>query len=143
MSSTYVATFTQAAQQAQQWVNELAEDLQWSDRRRAYLLLRSVLHAVRDWLPQQEMADLSAQLPTLIRGIYFEGWKPLASPVADRNKDAFIRRIQRAFTDELLNDPDAAVSAVFRLLQRHVSGGEVEDVRSSMRKALRGLWPAD
>ena len=142
MGRRSIATFTQAAQQAQQWVNELADDLDWSDRR-AYHLLRSVLHALRDWLPQEEMVDLSAQLPALIRGIYFEGWKPLETPVWDRRKEFFIARVEDDFSDELLNDPDAAVAAVFRLLDRHISQGEIEDVRNSMKKALRELWPAD
>jgi uncharacterized protein (DUF2267 family) len=142
MGSTSIATFTQAAQQAQQWVNELADDLEWTDRR-AYHLLRSVLHALRDWLPEEEMADLSAQLPALIRGIYFEGWKPLETPVWNRKKEDFIERIQEAFAGDLLNDPDEAVAAVFRLLDRHVTHGEIEDIRNSMKKPLRELWPAD
>lgn len=142
MSATTIANFTQAAQQAQQWVNELADELDWDDRR-AYRLLRCVLHAVRDWLPQVEMVDLSAQLPVLIRGIYFEGWKPLGTPVDERRKEDFIERIQNAFLDDLLNDPDAAVKAVFRLLDRHVSRGQIDDIRHSMKKPLREMWPAD
>lgn len=142
MGGTSIPNFTHAAQQAQQWVNELAGGLNW-DEKRSYHLLRCVLQAFRDWLPQQEMADLSAQLPVLIRGIYFEGWKPLEAPVWDRSKEEFIARIQGAFSDDLPNDPEAAVTAVFRLLDRHVSPGEIEDVRNSMKKTLRDLWPAD
>ncbi len=142
MAGTSMVNFTQAAQQAQQWVNELAEELNWNERR-AYHLLRCVLHALRDWLSPEEMADLSAQLPVLIRGIYFEGWKPLDTPVWERKKEDFIERVQDAFSDDLLNDPDAAVAAVFRLLDRHVSHGEIVQVRNSMKKSLRDLWPAE
>ncbi|MGB3390133.1 MAG: DUF2267 domain-containing protein [Pseudaminobacter sp.] len=141
MSSTSITTFTQAAQQAQQWTNELAEDLGWPERR-AYRLLRSVLQALRDWLPLSEMTDLAAQLPVLIRGIYFEGWKPLETPVAERKKEDFVARIQADFSDDLLNDPDAAVTAVFRLLSRHLSKGEIVQVRNSMKKSMRELWQA-
>lgn len=137
-----MVNFTQAGQQAQQWVNELAEDLQWNERR-AYHLLRCVLHTLRDWLSPEEMTDLSAQLPVLIRGIFYEGWKPGATPVLERGKEDFIARVQEAFSDDLLNDPDAAVAAVFRLLDRHVSHGEIVQVRNSMKKSLRGLWPAE
>lgn len=141
MAGTSMVNFTHAAQQAQQWVNELAEDLNWNERR-AHHLLRCVLHALRDWLSPEEMTDLSAQLPVLIRGIYFEGWKPLETPVWERKKEAFIERVQDAFSDDLLNDPDRAVAAVFRLLDRHVSHGEIVQVRNSMKKTLRDLWPA-
>ena len=142
MGGTSIAGFTQAAQQAQQWVNELADDLNWEERR-AYYLLRCVLRTLRDWLPQEEMVDLSAQLPVLVRGIYFEGWNPLETPVRERTKSDFIERVQNAFSDDLLNDPDAAVAAVFRLLDRHISHGEIVQVRNSMKKSLRKLWPAD
>jgi uncharacterized protein (DUF2267 family) len=137
-----ISLFSHAAQQAEQWVNELADDLNWNERR-AYHLLRAVLHAVRDWLSPEEMTDLSAQLPVLIRGIYFEGWKPAETPVWQRRKEDFVERIQEAFADDLLNDPDAAVAAVFRLLDRHISHGEIVQVRNSMKKSLRELWPPD
>jgi len=35
------------------------------------------------------------------------------------------------------------VAAVFRLLDRHVSEGQIEDIRQSLKKPLRELWPAD
>jgi uncharacterized protein (DUF2267 family) len=134
--------FKQAAQHAQEWVNDLAEDLGW-DERRAYHLLRQVLPTLRDWLQPEEMADLAAQLPVLIRGIFFEGWRPGDSRVLDRKKEDFMERVLEAFSDDLLNDPDEAVAAVFRLLARHVSHGEIAQVRNSLKKPLRELWPAD
>ena len=137
-----MTNFNHAAQQARQWVAELADDLDWNERR-AYHLLRSVLHTLRDWLSPEEMSDLAAQLPVLIRGVYFEGWNPVDTPARERGKDDFIGRVQEAFSDDLLNDPEAAVSAVFHLLDRHVSHGEIVQVRNAMKKPLRGLWPAD
>ncbi len=142
MTATSIASFSQAAQQAQEWVNELANDLNW-DRHKAYRLLRSILHAVRDWLPQEEMADLSAQLPTLIRGIYFENWDPLNTPVWERSKQDFLRTIEEGFSDDDLTDVEVAIASAFRLLDRHISHGEIVQVRSSMRKSLRELWPTD
>lgn len=142
MSSASIANFNHASHQAQQWVNELAEDLNWNERR-AYHLLRCVLHALRDWLSQEEMLDLSAQLPVLIRCIYFEGWKPLDTPVWNRRKEDFMDRIRTTFADDLSTDPELAVAAVFRLLDRHISHGEIVQVRNSMKKSLRELWPAD
>lgn len=142
MTKTTISSFSQAAQQAQQWVNEVADDLDW-DAARAYRLLRAVLHALRDWLPPEEMSDLAAQLPALIRGVFFEGWKPPSGPGPDRRKDDFIGIVRREFGLEEEVDFDRAVGAVFRLVDRHVSAGEVRQVRNSMRKALRQLWPAD
>lgn len=140
MGHTAIPGFTQAAQQAQQWVNELAGDLGWEERR-AYRLLRCVLHALRDWLTPEEMSDFAAQLPVLVRGIYFEGWQPLRALARDRKKEDFVRRVDNEFTDDPLDDTDAAIAAVFGLLDRHLSQGEIAQVRHSMRKPLRQLWP--
>lgn len=66
------------------------------------------------------MADLSAQLPTLIRGIYFEGWSP-AKPAGERTKRDFVIRVRDNFGYEQEIDTDKAVAAVFKLLDRHIS----------------------
>jgi uncharacterized protein (DUF2267 family) len=39
----------------------LQDDLGWTDRGRAYRLLRETLHALRDWLGPDKAADLAAQ----------------------------------------------------------------------------------
>lgn len=137
-----INTFTQAAQQAQHWVYELADDLNWREPR-AYHLLRCVLHTLRDWLPLEEMTDLSAQLPVLIRGIYFENWKPMATPVRNRGKEHFISRVKDAFPDDQSINAEQAVVAVFSLLDRHISQGEIVQVRNSLKKAMRDLWPTN
>jgi uncharacterized protein (DUF2267 family) len=141
MTETSISNFSHAAQQAQHWVNELATDLGWSERR-AYHLLKAVLTTLRDWLSPEEAADLSAQLPTLIRGIYFEGWDPTEAPATERKKRDFVIRVERAFGDETNADFDAAINAVFALIDRHISQGESVQVRASMKKSLRQLWPA-
>ncbi|MBB6408908.1 DUF2267 domain-containing protein [Mesorhizobium sangaii] len=141
MSHTSFSGFTHAAQQAQQWVNELARDLCWSEPS-ACRLLRSVLHTVRDWLSPAEMADLSAQLPVLIRGIYFEGWNP-SVPACERKKSDFVLSVRTSFGYDDDVDFDVAINAVFKLLDRHISHGEIVQVRNSMKKSLRKLWPVD
>ncbi len=140
--TTSISSFTQAASQAQQWVDELVEDLNWSERH-AYHLLRTVLQALRDWQSQEEMADLAAQLPLLIRGIYFEGWDPSLTPVRERKKEDFIARIQSAFPGDMINNPERAIEAIFRLLDRHVPHGGAAQVRNSLRKSSRELRQTD
>jgi uncharacterized protein (DUF2267 family) len=138
---THNSGFTHAAEQAQQWVNELTQDLGWNEQN-TYRLLKSVLHTLRDWLSPEEMADLSAQLPTLIRGIYFEGWKP-DTPMWERKKKSdFVICVRNSFGYEPDVDIDQAIKAVFRVLDRHISHGEIVQVRNSMKKSLRQLWPA-
>lgn len=130
--------FTHAAEQAQRWVNDLAKDLDWNEQS-AYRLLKAVLQTLRDWLSPAEMADLSAQLPTLVRGIYFEGWKSEVLP-GERKKRDFIIGVRSRFGYEPEVDIEKAVKAVFKLLDQHLSHGEIVQVRNSMKKALRDMW---
>jgi uncharacterized protein (DUF2267 family) len=44
-------------------------------RRSAYGVLRAVLHQLRYGLTPEEVIDLAAQLPLIVRGVYFEGWR--------------------------------------------------------------------
>lgn len=140
MATTGISTLDHAPQVVAEWLNELCEDLEWREKSRAYLLLRETLHAVRDMLGVDEAADLSAQLPILIRGIYFDGWNPSGTPTPDRTKADLLKRITGRFQAQPLDDPERAVAAVFDLLRRHVSFGEFDQVRKSMRKSVRELW---
>lgn len=132
--------FSHSAQQAQQWVNELAADLGWPENL-SHRLMRAVLQALRDWLSPEEAADLSSQLPEMIRGIYFEGWDPAKSPAVERDKRDFVLRISKSLNEQPEVDIEEGIAAVFRLLDRHLSHGEIVQVKNSMRKSLRQLWP--
>ncbi len=121
------------------WLNELAEELGTEDRQEAYRVLRAFLHAVRDRLTVDEAAQLAAQLPDLIRGIYYENWDPSATPRRYHDLDSFLRRI----AEEALLDGETrasyAAAAAGRVLHRHISGGELEDVLGMLPEGLRAV----
>ena len=139
MTVTGITTLDHAPQTVAEWLNELCDDLGWQ-KPRAYLLLCETLHAIRDYLTVDEAADLAAQLPVLVRGIYYEGWVPSRTPANPRNKSDLLERISSRFQKEPLDDPEVAVAAVFDLLRRHVSWGEFQQVKHAMRKPIQELW---
>lgn len=141
MADTGIAALDGATHQINIWLKELTELMHWDDKQHSYRLLRSVLHALRDWLNVDEAADFGAQLPMLVRGIYYEGWNPSATPVTARGKDDFVARLQNDFKTDPLGSPDLAITAVFTLINRHVTEGEITQVRNSLQKPLRDLWP--
>ena len=98
------------------WINELDDRLGWNNKPRSYRLLKAVLHALRDWLQLNESADLAAQLPTLLRGAYYEQWRPATTPVAHRTKSDFLARVEDSFKIDALPQTSQAVMAVFELL---------------------------
>jgi uncharacterized protein (DUF2267 family) len=134
-------TIEHTVQVTHEWVRDLKRLLDWEDEHRAWRLLRATLQAIRDWLDVNEAAQLGAQLPMLVRGLYFEGWQPAKTPVRNNSKAAFLGRIEAAFKTDPIDDAEEAVCSVFRLLNNHVSAGEVKDVRLRLPKHLRELWP--
>lgn len=128
-----------SVEKAHVWLNDLAEQLGTDDHRLAYRVLRAYLHALRDRLTVDETAQLAAQLPELIRGIYYEGWNPSSTPVRYRDFADFLDRVA---SDAALDGETAAsyaVSAAAGVLRRHVSAGEIEDVRAILPEDLRPI----
>jgi uncharacterized protein (DUF2267 family) len=143
MSTTGLEIFDTTLQKTHTWLNEIMDELGWEDNRHwAYLALRTVLHGLRDHLPIEEATDLGAQLPMLIRGFYYEGWTLTGKPVKERHKEDFLAHIKQAFRNDERIDPEKVARAVFRLLSRRVTSGEIADVKHLLPPALRELWPA-
>lgn len=140
MTSTGIRVIEGAIQTFDIWINELQERLAWTDRERAYHALRSVLHALRDRLTIEEAADLSSQLPLLVRGVFWDGWRPAGKPLRERKLADFLDHIHRDFQRYQEVDPEEVTRAVFGLLAAHVSAGEIEDIRRILPEPLRELW---
>ncbi|MFE7744751.1 DUF2267 domain-containing protein [Nocardia sp. NPDC057455] len=71
-----------AVHTAHEWLRTLADGLATEDRPFAHRALRAWLHTVRDRIGVNAAAHLSAQLPELLRGIFYEGWVPAHVPVS-------------------------------------------------------------
>jgi uncharacterized protein (DUF2267 family) len=141
MSMTGLETFDRTIQETNNWLKDLMCELNWEDRHRAYLALRATLHTLRDRLMPTEAAHLGAQLPMLIRGIFYEGWNPANKPVKERQKEEFLSHIRDQFQNDPEVDPQTVALAVFKLLTHKVSRGEIEDIKQTFPQELKELWP--
>ncbi len=141
MSQSGLSAFDSTMQTTNAWLQELMQQMKWLDKHRAYRALRTVLHALRDRLTVEETAALGAQLPLLVRGLYYEGWRPADKLFKERKKDQFLDRVKKAFCEEPDVRPEETVRAVFQLLARHVSAGEIEKIKHTWPQDLRELWP--
>lgn len=145
MSATGLVVFDTTLQKTNSWLHDLMQALGWSDRHKAYTALRATLHALRDRLSVEEVAQLGAQLPMLIRGFYYEGWDPTGKPLRIRQKEQFLARIELELRgDERFDDfapVERIAQAVFMLLAQRVSAGEIENVKHVMPADIRDLWP--
>lgn len=140
MSATGLEVFDRTLQATNIWLDEVMQEADWADRHKAYRALRVVLHALRDRLPVDEASHLSAQLPMLLRGVFFEGWRPAETPVPVRSKDEFLSSLATAFASDTFSDPEGIARIVFGVLTRHLSNGECTKVKGVLPKEIRELW---
>jgi uncharacterized protein (DUF2267 family) len=114
----------------------------WPKERRiqSYTALRTVLHALRDRLTVEVSAELAAQLPILVRGIYYDGWVPSRVPMK-MDRDEFLNRIRREFTYNVDGGIPRVVDTVLQALRVHIADGEWEGMKSALPKDLATALP--
>lgn len=121
MSLTGLPALDSAIHTTNAWIKDLGELMGWEDdRNRSYQGLRAVLHALRDHLRASEAADLAAQLPLVVRGLFYEGWRPDRKPVKERKAEQFLAHVAAALPNSDGIDVERLVGGVTHLAQ-HVS----------------------
>lgn len=126
---------------SEEWIDDFVQRLGWRDRDRAYVALLAALHALRDCLQREEAIYLGAQLPTLLRGLYYEGWHPAAHP-ATRGRSAFLARVHDGVHRNPGIDAERVGRAMFALLAARLPPAEVEDAKAATPSDLHNLWPS-
>lgn len=139
MPATGQEVFDQTVQETNTWLKEIGERMEDPRRHIAYHALRGTLFALRDRLPPDEVFDLSAQFPLLVRGIFFEGYR-LADKPMKYGREEFLSRVQNELSTVGGANVRTAVRAVFEVLEQHVGAGEITQVREALPQDLRSLW---
>ena len=131
------AIIERSAEKANIWLMDVASELGDGDRQHAYRVLRAVLHVLRDRLTIDVAAKLAAQLPTLIRGIYYEGWDPSRTPMPPHTVDTFLEHVvsEGRFSGE--TEASVAVTAVAAVMRRRLTPGEINAILAVMPEKLR------
>ncbi len=142
MSSTGLEVFDRTLQTTHIWLDEIIEDLA-TDRHTAWHVLGAVIRSLRDRLPPDLSAHLSAELPLLVRGIYFEGWRPGKENLKLRSLAEFLEKVSDGMSGtKPIGSVDAARS-VLAVLNRHLAHGQADKIRRALPEDIRGLWPDD
>ena len=139
MSANGLEVFDKTIQTTNSWLNEITEVL-GPDRQLAWKVLSTVLHKLRDRLPVDVAAHLGAQLPLLVRGVYYDQFQPAKQPSSCRDLDEFVAEVQEWLTDVRPVNAKDAVDAVFAILSRHVPEGQLVIVRNSLPGSIRDRW---
>jgi uncharacterized protein (DUF2267 family) len=139
---TGVTHLSHAAQQAQEWIRDLVARPPFETEEQAYSYLRAVLHALRDRLTMEEAVHLASQLPMMVRGFYYDGWKPSKTPVDVRTQREFFDLVRTNLGGALPAaqiDTMAATHTVLEFLADHVDPGELNHIRGQLPKELKEL----
>jgi uncharacterized protein (DUF2267 family) len=142
MSMTGLEVFDSTVHQTNAWLKSLMGKIGTGDRHRAYIALRSTLHALRDRLPPEMAVHLGAQLPMLVRGFYYEEWRMARTPTRERHTEEFLEPIATAFRSDPEIRPEEVAKGVLALLADELDPGEIRKVISVLPRELRELWPA-
>jgi uncharacterized protein (DUF2267 family) len=139
MSATSVASLDHTIQETNVWLKHVQEEMKLETRQEAYNALRAVLHTLRDRLPPEVAIKLGAQLPLLLRGIYYEGWHAAGTPTKERHIEDFVDHVWSELPKQFPVDPLNVTRGVFEILWEHLDPGEFEKVMQHLPASIREL----
>jgi uncharacterized protein (DUF2267 family) len=117
------------------------DELEIDDRKHAFDALRATLHALRDRIGPINAVHLGAQLPMLLRGAYYEGWRMTDTPTHERHVDGFIAHVAAGLPKGTGIDPEEAACASFVALTECLDIGESAKIAQLLPADIRSLLP--
>lgn len=139
MTATGLDVFDKTLQTTNVWLDEIMDEI-GPDRHLAWHTLGAVLRPLRDRLPLDLAAHLGAQLPLLVRGLYYDQWHPAGQPERIRKLDEFLQLVSDGLANTRPVNVRDATCAVFRTLTRHVDPGQTGKVVDALPEEIRSLW---
>lgn len=143
MSHTGIKTMDREVQTAANWVRAYDELLGWNDPDKSFQALRSTLTTLRERLSPDEASDLAAQLPVVLRGVYYDGYRPSKQPSRERHVQDFLDKIRERFNRQPIVDAEWLARTTFLFLETHITKGELDDVKASLPNAFSSLYTAE
>jgi uncharacterized protein (DUF2267 family) len=142
MSATGLEVFDRTLQITNTWLDEIMATLP-RDRKLAWHVLGAVLRSIRDRVPVNLAAHLGAQLPLLVRGTYYDQWRPSEAPKTWRSAEEFLSLVSAELSSVKPVAAGDAARAVFQVLNHHVDPNQVAKVRHALPEEVQALWPAN
>jgi len=139
MSATGLDVFDKTIQTTNIWLDEVMQDI-GPDRQVAWKVLSTVLHKLRDRLPVDLAAHLGAELPLLVRGVYYDQFQPAKQPTKCNTLEEFCMEVDKWLRDTRPVDPRLATLSVFGVLTRHIPEGQIIKVQDALPRDIRQVW---
>jgi len=139
MSTTGLAVFDKTLQTTHIWLDEVMETV-GPDRHMAWHVLGAVLRTLRDRLPIEVAAHLGAQLPLLVRGTYYDQFRPGHTPERVRTENEFLTYVASDLGGARPINVREATRSVFAVLDHYVTPEQLEKVKRALPEPIRKLW---
>ena len=137
MSATGVYSIDSSITRTNSWLADIADSLGIDDRRLAFRIARAWLHVLRDHLTVDAAAGFAGELTEVLRGVYYEGWKPAQLPVRSSAAEYATRFAREArIRDEQVA---AAASVITAVARRHLAPGVVDRAFAVLPPTIREL----
>ncbi|MDP2334217.1 MAG: DUF2267 domain-containing protein [Reyranella sp.] len=141
MSATGLEVFDTTLQETNHWLKLMMGELGTDSRRTAFGALRGTLHALRDRIGVDNAAHLGSQMPMLLRGAYYERWRPAATPTRERHLADFIDHVADEMPRDSQTNPAEAARACFSVMSQCLDRGEMLKLRKVLPHEALNLWP--
>ena len=143
--------FDEFAQEGNAYISQLAADLGHpQEQGQTYILLRAVLHTLRDRLTMSEALHLLSQLPLFLKGVFAEHWEyrdqPLQLQRLKEFKDA-VKQEQARHGEQQFNwsqSTEDLIAMVLTSLGNHyLTEGQLQHIAMQMPKDIQPLFPVE
>jgi len=139
--------FAKYAEEGHQFTTSLAAELGHPEEiSRTGILLRAVLHVLRERLTIAESFNLLSQFPMFLKGLYVDNWKYREKPLKLKSKQEFLDEVEKYQSQYGESDfswnktTEKLVQIVFKALNNYISEGEFEDVIAQMPLELKAYF---
>jgi uncharacterized protein (DUF2267 family) len=141
--------FEKFAAEGNEFINELSRNLgHENNKAQVGILLRSVLHELRDCLSIAQSLSLISQLPMFLKAMYVEQWKYSEHPPRIKTLEEFANRVeaeQKKFGERQFDWKESTIDLVSTVLntlyKKYLAEGQIEDMRAELGGELKNLFP--
>lgn len=138
-------SFEKFAQEAHEYINELARDLGHpEEKERTLIIWRSVMHTLRDRIHMGESLQVTAPLPMIMKGIYIEDWKYTEKPPRDFDTmeefEECVKEEQRRYGEQDFpwsKSTDEIISITINSLRRYMNEGQLQHIKDQLPKDIK------
>src|SRR5438132_7401822 len=96
-------------------------------------------YTLRDRFQIGLAVHLGAQLPLLVRGLYYDQWHPTEQMLKQLSAEAFLDHVTHGLGGiRPVNEPDATRS-VFRVPNHYIDPNQVEKVKQALPENVRAI----